>query len=94
MKQKTILCAFALLFVLGCSSDDGNDHNPTPTPEIPEEVKNLQKHAKDDESKVMSFNVRMNTASDMGNAWPFRQEACIELIKDKKPSVIGFQEAK
>ena len=94
MKPKTILCAFALLFVLGCSSDDGNDHNPTPTPEIPEEVNNLQKYAKDDEIKVMSFNVRMNTASDMGNAWPFRQEACIELIKDQKPSVIGFQEAK
>jgi hypothetical protein len=95
MKLKNILWAMALVAAVGCtSSSDDTEPTPKPTPTPPVEESNLQKHAKDDEIKVMSFNIRLNTSDDMNNAWPFRQEACIELIKDHKPTVIGFQEAK
>lgn len=95
MKLKNILWAMALVAAVGCtSSSDDPEPTPKPTPTPPVEENNLQKHAKDDEIKVMSFNIRLNTSDDMNNAWPFRQEACIELIKDHKPTVIGFQEAK
>ena len=95
MKLKNILWAMALVAAVGCtSSSDDPEPTPKPTPTPPVEESNLQKHAKDDEIKVMSFNIRLNTSDDMNNAWPFRQEACIELIKDHKPTVIGFQEAK
>ncbi len=95
MKLKNFLWALALVAAVSCSSSsDDPEPTPTPTPTPPMEESNLQKYAKDDEIKVMSFNVRMSTSSDGNNAWPFRQDACIELIKDQKPSVIGFQEAK
>jgi endonuclease/exonuclease/phosphatase family metal-dependent hydrolase len=42
----------------------------------------------------MSFNVRTKTSNDTGvNHWDKRKEACVELIKDQKPTIIGFQEA-
>lgn len=47
----------------------------------------LQKFPKDNEIKVISFNVRV------GSNWTTRQEACVALIKDQQPCVIGFQEA-
>ena len=47
----------------------------------------FQKYAKENELKVMSFNVRV------GSNWTSRQEACVALIIDQQPCVIGFQEA-
>ena len=96
MKLKNILWAFALLSIVSCSSDDGPETKPTPTPTPPPVVEsNLQKHAEDDEIKVMSFNVRLNTTeTNYRNEWFYRKEAVIEAIEDHKPSVIGFQEAK
>lgn len=95
MKLKNLLWALALVTFIGCSSDEpGTEPTPTPTPTPPAEESNLQKHAKDDEIKVMSFNVRLNTADDYTNAWPYRKDAAIEMIEDQKPTVIGFQEAK
>ncbi len=94
MKLKNLLWALTFVTFIGCSSDEpGTEPTPTPTPEFPADVV-LQKHAKDDEIKVMSFNVRLNSADDFTNAWPFRKDACVEMIKDQKPTVIGFQEAK
>ena len=94
MKLKNILWAFALLFAVSCSSsDDGVEPTPDSPSEFPADVV-FQKFAKDGEIKVMSFNVRLNSADDFTNAWPFRKDACIEMIKDQKPTVIGFQEAK
>lgn len=97
MKLKNFLWALVLVSAVGCSSSDDLEPTPTPTPTPtpPVEVSNLQKYAKDDEVKVMSFNVRLlTTESNYRNEWPYRKEAVIELIKDQKPSVIGFQEAK
>jgi endonuclease/exonuclease/phosphatase family metal-dependent hydrolase len=54
----------------------------------------LKKYADDTEIKVMSFNVRtVTTESDTANHWDNRKAACVELIKDQRPSIIGFQEA-
>lgn len=54
----------------------------------------LKKYADDTEIKIMSFNVRtVTTESDPANHWDNRKAACVELIKDQRPSIIGFQEA-
>lgn len=97
MKLKNFLWAIALVAAVSCSSSS-DDPEPTPTPDPtptpPVEESNLQKYAKDDEIKVMSFNVRTNTTeNNYRNEWFYRKEAVIEAIEDQKPSVIGFQEA-
>ena len=52
------------------------------------------KYADNDEIKIMSFNVRTKTSeSDPANNWDNRKEACVLLVKDQRPSVIGYQEA-
>ena len=57
-------------------------------------VPTFKKYASDDEIKIMSFNVRTEcNESDPTNNWSNRKEACVALIKDQMPSVIGFQEA-
>ena len=95
MKLKNILWVLALMYIVSCSSSgDVVEPTPEPLPDFPEEVNNLQKYAKDDEVKVMSFNVRLNSVEDGVNAWPYRKDAAIEMIKDHKPTLIGFQEAK
>lgn len=54
----------------------------------------FKKYAGDDEIKVMSFNVRTKTSeTDPANNWDNRKEACVALIRDQKPSIIGYQEA-
>lgn len=98
MKIKNYLFALALLAFVGCSSEEpGTEQTtpaPTPTPPPAPEV-TLQKYAEDDEIKVMSFNVRLQTTEDnYRNEWQYRKDAAIELISDHKPTVIGFQEAK
>jgi endonuclease/exonuclease/phosphatase family metal-dependent hydrolase len=55
----------------------------------------LQKYAKGHELKIMSFNIRTDTSeSNPDNNWSNRKAACVELIKDQRPHIIGFQEAK
>lgn len=55
----------------------------------------LKKFAERDEIKIMSFNVRTTlTESNSANNWDNRKEACIMLINDHMPSIIGVQEAK
>lgn len=57
-------------------------------------VPTFKKYAADDELKIMSFNVRTKTDGDTEHkAWDNRKDACVALIKDHMPSVIGFQEA-
>ena len=54
-----------------------------------------KKYAGSDEIKIMSFNVRTVTSeSDPTNNWDNRKEACVRLIMDQRPSIIGYQEAK
>ncbi len=54
-----------------------------------------KKHPSSNEIKIMSFNVRTKTTeSDATNNWDNRKDACVELITDQRPNIIGFQEAK
>ena len=65
-------------------------------PDRPEyEELNLQKYPKTGEVKILSFNVRYGTAKETSpiNDWSNRKAACVALLKDQKPSCIGFQEA-
>lgn len=95
MKIRNYLFALALVAFVGCSSEEPGTEKPNSTPQAPPaQEDNLQKHAKNDEIKVMSFNVRLNNSDDYTNAWPYRKDAAIEMIEDQKPTVIGFQEAK
>lgn len=43
--------------------------------------------------RVMSYNIRLDLASDGANAWPHRREAVANLIRLREPHVIGLQEA-
>lgn len=44
---------------------------------------------------VMSFNVRQSHAKekDPANNWDNRKEACIEMLQERQPDIIGLQEA-
>ena len=54
----------------------------------------LQKYAKSNELKIMSFNVRTKTDGDTDTKnWEYRKDACVALIKDQMTTIIGFQEA-
>ena len=54
-----------------------------------------KKYAGINELKIMSFNVRTSTAEeDAANNWDNRKTACVELLWDHLPDIVGFQEAK
>ncbi|MBQ6253615.1 MAG: endonuclease/exonuclease/phosphatase family protein [Bacteroidales bacterium] len=55
----------------------------------------LQKYPASGEIKIISFNVRYGTAKETNssNNWSNRSAACLAMIKDHKPTCIGFQEA-
>ena len=58
-------------------------------------VLEFKKYASSDEIKIMSFNVRTTLEeSNPENSWDNRKEACVELIKDHMPTILGVQEAK
>ena len=42
--------------------------------------------------KVMTFNIRYGTANDGPNSWPYRREACLEMLKSSGCQIIGLQE--
>ena len=85
--MKKILFAIAIvLFAVSC----GGDETPVGKPA----TSKYKKHAGEGEIKVMSFNIRTNTSSDTGvNAWDSRKVACVSLIKDQMPDILGVQEA-
>lgn len=82
---------FLLLSVVLLASSCGNpSETPTPKPS----TSKYQKYAKENEIKIMSFNVRTKTSNDEGiNHWDQRKEACVAVVKDHKPTIIGYQEA-
>lgn len=50
--------------------------------------------AKTDHLRIMSFNVRLQHASDTGNlSWSARKPFAVKTVMKQKPDVIGFQEA-
>ena len=49
---------------------------------------------KPDPIRVMTFNVRIQTAADEGpQSWDVRKEGCVKALKKHHPDVIGLQEA-
>ena len=80
-----------VLSILMLASSCGNQ-TETPAPKPP--TSKYQKYAKENEIKIMSFNVRTKTSNDEGiNHWDQRKEACVAVVKDHKPTIIGYQEA-
>ncbi len=45
------------------------------------------------ELTVMSYNIRTGNADDGTNSWQFRCPASVLMIEDRKPDVVGIQEA-
>ena len=78
-----------LLTVVSCSDSSGEDIIPD------EPVEQWQKYPEQGQLKIMSFNVRYGSAKETNpmNGWEFRKAACVEMIRDHKPTLIGFQEA-
>ena len=85
--MKKILFAIAILvFAVGCVN------NETSPPKPP--TSKYKKHAGEGEIKIMSFNIRTKTSKDEGiNHWDQRKAACVALIKDHMPDIMGVQEA-
>ena len=54
----------------------------------------LKKYASADEIKIISFNVRTTLTESNGITWESRKEACLQILKDHMPALIGVQEAK
>lgn len=49
--------------------------------------------AAQDALRAMSFNIRLNIASDGEHAWPHRAERAASVIRFHEPDVVGLQEA-
>ena len=86
--MKKILFAVAILmFAVSCG---GN--NETPAGKEPESK--YKKHAGEGEIKVMSFNLRTSGMDkETPNHWNNRKAACVALIRDPMPDIMGVQEA-
>lgn len=86
MKKILFLLSVAI-FAVNCGSNEGPE---TPTPP----QSKYKKYAGDDELKIMSFNLR-TSGMDKGTAnhWDNRKAACVSLIRDHKPTIMGVQEA-
>ena len=85
--KKILLLLSLVAFAVGCNQ------NETPTPKPP--TSKYQKHAGNNEIKVMSFNVRTSASpadKDTPNQWDNRKAACLALIKDQMPDIMGTQE--
>ena len=50
-----------------------------------------KKHS--DQIVVISYNIRVGTASDGTNSWQYRYPASAMMIQDQKPDIFGLQEA-
>lgn len=44
------------------------------------------------ELSIMSFNLRYDEPEDGENQWDNRKEACVQMIKEQTPSIVGIQE--
>jgi endonuclease/exonuclease/phosphatase family metal-dependent hydrolase len=47
----------------------------------------------DQKIRVMTFNIRLNTASDSLNAWPLRKDMAASMIRFHRADIAGLQEA-
>lgn len=85
--KKILFAIAAVMLAFSCTPNDQPTGPKEPTSKF-------KKHAGEGEIKVMSFNIRTKTSSDEGiNHWDKRKSACISLIKDQMPDIMGVQEA-
>lgn len=85
MKKILFLVAVSIL-ALSCGK--------TETPQPSSSGSKYQKYAKENEIKIMSFNIRTSSMDDdTPNHWDNRKEAVLALIKDQMPDIMGVQEA-
>lgn len=49
--------------------------------------------ANDPSFRVMTYNIRLNLASDGPNAWPHRKDAVAGIVRDQSVDLLGVQEA-
>lgn len=78
--NRIIIVLVAASSLLSCSKDNGGDE-PAP---VPTEA----------QIKIMSFNLRSSTMKDEGDkAWSSRKTAIQKMVQQKRPAVIGMQEA-
>lgn len=49
-------------------------------------------HASGDPIRAMTFNIRLDIASDGANAWPHRRQMVAALIRHEAPDLLGTQE--
>jgi len=47
----------------------------------------------DQKIRIMTFNIRLNTASDSLNAWPYRKDMAASMIRFHRADIAGLQEA-
>ena len=95
--KKTVLClmaTFAFCAMGTVLSSCGGDTPDTPDPQPkPNPVDPTPEPEKSDELRIMSFNMRTITSSDVGdNSWDSRKPAIVSMIKDQKPDIIAGQE--
>ena len=87
MMKKILFTIAIVMFAVSCG-----DNNSTPAGKDP--TSKYKKFAGENEIKVMSFNIRTKTSNDKGiNHWDSRKGACVALIKDQMPDIMGVQEA-
>ena len=87
MMKKILFTIAIVMFAVSCG-----DNNSTPAGTDP--TSKYKKFAGENEIKVMSFNIRTKTSNDKGiNHWDSRKGACVALIKDQMPDIMGVQEA-
>lgn len=54
----------------------------------------LPASADDAETRLMTFNIRLDLESDGANAWPHRRHAVSALIRFYEPDILGMQEVR
>lgn len=83
MKRIILLAAF--LTALSCANGCNK----------PSEEGGQQENKNSLELKIMSFNIRSSTIADdveSGHSWDSRKASCVNMLKDQKPDIVGFQE--
>lgn len=86
---------YQFIFILLLVSCTGLDNNKENDDQAVIHKDTLQVIPEPGELKIISFNVRYSGAAetDPYNNWDFRKSDCLQMIKEQRPSVIGFQEA-
>lgn len=92
--KKLIVSAFVAAAILsGCRPETKEELDGPVYPETTE-AEGFGLYG-DEQIKIMSFNVKVDNGADpdKDNSWEKRKEACVFMINEQRPTVIGLQEA-